>query len=201
MGRKSAIHQSKRKRKQVWAMMSDDAKLASRLHKVISVLGDPEDVKKARSLCGWFQAKGFLTAKQYALGKHLLKVAKGDVEENAVTEPYYVYVISDGNHLKIGYSKEPKRRLKDLQVGNAAHLKLLRAFEVIGMAAAKAHEKTLHRKFKSSRKKGEWFDGSIQDEVVLYFDHHVQMMRDMGADIQVLMETGTFDEMILGDTP
>ena len=161
MSKKSAIRQSKRMRKKVWGMLSEDARIAANLQKAIKFMGNPEDVKKARSLCGWFTAKGFLTSKQKLLASHLLGVSNDHKVTGEASAPYFVYVISDGDNIKIGYAKEPRERLKALQTANSSQLKLVRAFQVKGRSAALAHEKTLHSKFKKHRLRGEWFDGEI----------------------------------------
>ena len=66
-----------------------------------------------------------------------------------------VYFITDGNYIKIGYTKNnSKKRLKQLQTSNANRLFLLGYIE-----GDKTVEKELHNKFSSSivRQNGEWF--------------------------------------------
>jgi hypothetical protein len=55
--------------------------------------------------------------------------------------------------IKIGRSKHPKKRLKELQTGCGTKLKLIAVFEGKG-----SYETTMHDKLKPWRKKGEWFD-------------------------------------------
>lgn len=40
-----------------------------------------------------------------------------------------IYAIGDGNKVKIGYSKNPQKRLKQLQTGQPNKLKLLHTWE------------------------------------------------------------------------
>lgn len=40
-----------------------------------------------------------------------------------------IYAIGDGNKVKIGYSKNPQKRLKQLQTGHPNKLKLLHTWE------------------------------------------------------------------------
>ena len=67
--------------------------------------------------------------------------------------------------IKIGRSKNPEKRLKQLQTGNPNRLKLIATFKGQGWK-----EKLIHEDLKRWRKKGEWFSydcvGSIP--VVLY---------------------------------
>ncbi|MDH5651290.1 MAG: GIY-YIG nuclease family protein [Gammaproteobacteria bacterium] len=70
----------------------------------------------------------------------------------------YTYFIienedNDIHRIKIGFSKEPAKRIKELQTGNSRKLALMGWIET-GDASL---EKRLHKKFKSSRINGEWF--------------------------------------------
>tara|TARA_Y100000310_G_C20334261_1_gene646713 strand:+ start:381 stop:680 length:300 start_codon:yes stop_codon:yes gene_type:complete len=64
--------------------------------------------------------------------------------------------------IKIGRSKDPQKRLKQLQTGNPNKLKLIASFEKEGWK-----EKALHEELSRYRLEGEWFDhaciGSIPD--------------------------------------
>lgn len=75
----------------------------------------------------------------------------------------YIIQSSDAGMIKIGRSIHPDVRLKQLQTGHPAKLKLIHVFENMGYK-----EKYLHECLKSFRKKGEWFDyecvGSIPVE-------------------------------------
>ena len=80
----------------------------------------------------------------------------------------HLYIIQSDKTgaIKIGRSKNPSKRLKQLQTGCPDKLKLLVIFENKGHL-----EKNLHRRLKSykSRRRGEWFDfdcaGSLPDWV------------------------------------
>lgn len=63
-----------------------------------------------------------------------------------------IYFIKGGGFVKIGYSKNPRARLKELQTGNPNKLKLLAT-----MPGTYSTEATLHEMFKSQRAHGEWF--------------------------------------------
>ena len=54
--------------------------------------------------------------------------------------------------IKIGRSKDPQKRLKQLQTGNPNKLKLIAYFEGEGW-----REKLLHEHLSSHRLEGEWF--------------------------------------------
>ncbi|MFJ2854422.1 GIY-YIG nuclease family protein [Streptomyces rubiginosohelvolus] len=67
----------------------------------------------------------------------------------------YLYLISSANSplVKIGWSDNPERRLRDLQTGSPVSLQLLAVFE--GGAVMEAE---LHRRLGDKRRHGEWFD-------------------------------------------
>ena len=54
--------------------------------------------------------------------------------------------------IKIGRSKDPQKRLKQLQTGNPSRLKLIASFKGEGWK-----EKILHENLKKYRLEGEWF--------------------------------------------
>lgn len=62
---------------------------------------------------------------------------------------------SDDGFVKIGRSKNPKSRLKDMQSGNAHKLKIIEVFKNRGHC-----ESALHEQFKHLRVRGEWFEYS-----------------------------------------
>lgn len=68
----------------------------------------------------------------------------------------YVYFIQDGEHgdIKIGWSVDPDRRLRDLRVAHATRSRLRL------LAAIPGHrklERELHERFAPCRGEGEWF--------------------------------------------
>lgn len=68
---------------------------------------------------------------------------------------YYIACCAT-ERLKIGYTRgEPEVRLKQLQTGSAADLRLM-AYH----AGSIEDEKFLHSKFASQRRRGEWFEMS-----------------------------------------
>lgn len=63
-----------------------------------------------------------------------------------------IYFISNKKHVKIGYSKNPYVRLKQLQTAHPTKLKLLGTLE-----GDYNTEKLLHEIFKKNKQQGEWF--------------------------------------------
>lgn len=75
----------------------------------------------------------------------------------------HVYLIqeTENGYYKIGVSKNPKKRVKQLNTGNSSMLKLVMSYE---SEIANKIEKTLHRKYSHLSKEGEWFDLSVSEE-------------------------------------
>tara|TARA_B100000212_G_C27355295_1_gene525577 strand:+ start:1167 stop:1463 length:297 start_codon:yes stop_codon:yes gene_type:complete len=78
----------------------------------------------------------------------------------------HLYIIQSDftGMIKIGRSKNPSKRLKQLQTGNPNKLKLIASFKEMGW-----REKLIHENLKQFRKEGEWFDynciGSIPVDI------------------------------------
>ena len=87
------------------------------------------------------------------------KLIKGDKLDSL----YIIQSDMSGN-IKIGRSKDPQKRLKQLQTGNPNKLKLIAFFEGEGWK-----EKIIHEKLRRYRLKGEWFSydcvGSIPENL------------------------------------
>lgn len=76
-----------------------------------------------------------------------------------------VYIMSDSQgHYKIGYSKDPTRREKELQVGNPNKIRLEGWFKRKNELDAQHYEYYLHDWFEKLRLQGEWFL-ELNDEI------------------------------------
>lgn len=76
----------------------------------------------------------------------------------------YVYLIQslEDSYYKIGVSKHPKKRIKQLQTGNSSELKLIESYQ---SEFAHKIEKALQRRYSYLKKEGEWFELSVENEV------------------------------------
>lgn len=72
----------------------------------------------------------------------------------------YIYIISDGTHVKIGISKSPEKRLKQLQTGHPMKLSLHKVREVPSERVKKL-EAIIHKTCNYRRLKGEWFNMTL----------------------------------------
>lgn len=75
----------------------------------------------------------------------------------------YLIVCRETQTCKIGYSKEPNKRLKQLKTGNANTLELLHVQE-----GTIPQEQAIHKIFAQYRITGEWFQ--YNDDIKLYFN-------------------------------
>lgn len=95
----------------------------------------------------------------------------------------YVYLIQslEDSSYKIGVSKHPKKRLKQLQTGNSAELKLVESYQ---SEHANRIEKSLQRRYSYLKKQGEWFDMSVINEVTF-----LKECNDIEKNIVILKES------------
>jgi len=79
----------------------------------------------------------------------------------------YIYLIQslENSYYKIGVSKHPKNRIKQLQTGNSSELKLI---DIYQSEFAHQIEKALQRRYSYLKKEGEWFDMGISHEITFY---------------------------------
>ena len=101
----------------------------------------------------------------------------------------YVYVISDGEYIKIGKSSgNPAGRLSALQTGNARTLKLLMIISNPQYNGT-IIEQRIHNYYKRQQIKNEWFSIDVLDDMILnsnphkisnneYFIHYRQLWID-----------------------
>ena len=74
---------------------------------------------------------------------------------HGITKKGYVYIITDGDAVKIGQAQDVDRRVSSIQCSNPRSLTVL---EVISTNDMGATEKALHEYFKDYLIQGEWFD-------------------------------------------
>lgn len=86
------------------------------------------------------------------LRKHRGRKAADDPEPTLEPGNFIYFIQSACGHIKIGTSTDPEYRLRELQCGNPQPLKMLGI-----VCGGPRYERWLHRKFKASRVRGEWF--------------------------------------------
>lgn len=69
----------------------------------------------------------------------------------------YIYIVQADRQVKIGYSRDPMKRLSEIQVGTPVHCFIAAQFEVFAEEVL-ACERLLHDFFSGYRLRGEWFE-------------------------------------------
>jgi len=78
---------------------------------------------------------------------------------------HWIYIIGDTESpYKIGFTKDPEKRLSTLQTGNPKKL-TIHYKEQINENEVKFIEKQIHKELKRKKISGEWFDISLDDAI------------------------------------
>lgn len=129
------------------------------LQKIIE--SDSLTAAKAASLMAWYRTHGKWTPKQWAYVQALALKNRVKTLNAKINKPksYYLYAISDGRYVKLGYSCKPRSRLKSMQTGHPQPLELVWTLEA-GSSEAEAAvlERKLHRYCGDFQRRSEWFD-------------------------------------------
>jgi hypothetical protein len=85
-------------------------------------------------------------------------------------------------YYKIGISKNPSKRIEQLQTGNASELKLIAVYptEIYSLI-----ELTLKNRYTVARRRGEWFKLNLEDE-----QSFVNVCKKIEEDIMFLKRNG-----------
>lgn len=114
----------------------------------------------AASLLGHYMEFKSLTYKQDQAARNLiasLSKAKAKRTRRKV-ETHYLYALKAGDMIKLGYSNNVSRRIKDMQTGNPEKIEKLWSTPCgKSIQVAKSNEKKLHRLCKKYKVRGEWF--------------------------------------------
>lgn len=102
-----------------------------------------------------------LTPKQKSLVAALaapLRSEKRRVRAELRRRTHWVYAISDGAFVKIGFATSVAKRMNDLQVANPSELKVEAKIKCERRADAKRLESEIHCACEGHRVRGEWFN-------------------------------------------
>ena len=110
---------------------------------------------------------------EYKRQKQLQKKYPGwsvnDPELDFCDEQLYIIQTDDEEYTKIGISKNPHKRLKQLQTGNPRKLNLMIHYPVEGGDPYRI-EKQIHEHFSRYRVEGEWFQDLDLDKIEKYIE-------------------------------
>mgnify|MGYP003298784138 CR=1 FL=1 len=121
-----------------------------------------------------FQKSPITTARIYTNMSpfFLIKTKKEEIELKNKPKSY-VYLVSDGEYIKIGKATNIANRLNGIQTGNPRKCQVLAAIPCKSGNSASVLENYLHTQYAKFRREGEWFDllGYIDiDDWNFYFD-------------------------------
>ena len=93
------------------------------------------------------------------LDTHFFPYFISRMEEVEETSPKsFVYLITDGNFVKIGVADNIKNRLNGIQTGNPNKCKVICAIPCKDSNSAFSLERKLHWEYRLRKKRGEWYD-------------------------------------------
>lgn len=96
-----------------------------------------------------------------------------------------IYLIASVGKIKIGYSKNPWKRYRQLCTGAASPMALIATVYCYDAPAA---EKFLHNHFKEHRAKGEWFNVGVSEIISAIGDNNLSNMGKPGSSIKKIIE-------------
>lgn len=146
--------------------LSHNQKLIVQLHDVAQNASNIINARDAQSFCDYFVRNGCLTTYMKQRARELIQLHTGkkytsNRKRNRKLKwgEHYLYAISNGQHVKVGFSVNPKRRIATIQTGSALKAKL----EWMKLCAyndkdAYKQEAKLHRRLKPMLVRGEWFE-------------------------------------------
>lgn len=110
----------------------------------------------------------------------------------SVEVPTFVYVMQWQDKIKIGISRDPSKRLRQLQLANPGEVRLLHTKVFSTRPSAIKIERSLHKRFADHRLLGEWFGISSEraikwlerakDPQLHHKDWHPEMPAEIGAE-------------------
>lgn len=155
---------SKRKPK---VKLSENEQFLVSLHAVVK--SGSELASAASSLIGWYMANKFWTEKQLCYVRSIIVRHAGMKAAKRKPRRYWLYAISDGAAVKLGYSSSVGKRLLAMQTGVAQRLAILWKFYVGTVEHhARLCERKLHRACKKHHMRGEWFSNDCMDIVTSF---------------------------------
>ena len=120
----------------------------------------------AASLLEHYMNYKTLSFKQEIAARNLINRSKPRKKKITPKKSYYLYAITNGSEIKIGFSSCIKKRLSSLQTSNSNKLVCLWSYSVgRNRYDATNNEKKLHRLCKDYKIRGEWFESECIDLV------------------------------------
>lgn len=99
----------------------------------------------------------------------------------------YIYLLKsyENGYYKIGLSKNPFNRIKQLQTGNPEKIELIASYKSVNYLKV---ETALHNYFSHSKTINEWFNLSLEDELKF-----IDLCKKFDKNIEILKESHIFN--------
>lgn len=146
--------------------------LAEQLDKIVRYSKNEVHRMDAQEMVLFFVRNGFVPFNLQERAKELVSLNKDICKKIPIKRIYkkhYLYAITDGENIKVGYSVNPEKRLKAMQTGNPNELKLLwKCFVGDDDKQARRQESKLHRRLKRFKIDREWFSHESLEVIQLW---------------------------------
>ena len=131
------------------------------IHQVSKTSKDENHRRDAQAMVDFYVRNGFLPARLQTRAVEIIKLSGRYVtpeQQQHEKRRHYLYAISDGQSLKVGFSVNPGARLKDMQTANPRPLVIAwKTYCASESKEAAYQEKKLHRYLIKYSIRGEWF--------------------------------------------
>lgn len=178
---------------------SKKQKIIEQIHKVSEFATCNIQKRDAREMMMFYVRNGYLPSRLEKRAKELiaLNIQEVCLPVKRISERHYLYAISNGQQLKVGYSINPKDRLKRLQTGNSTKLKIVwQTYVSEDDKEARRQEKKLHRALQRYSIRGEWFSiGGMEVLDKWIVKNHETKQEQQGLDMQAELDSQFFAMM------
>ena len=128
--------------------------------------------RDAGEMVEFYIRNGFLPTQMKMRAREIIGIDMPEApkqEKQARLGRHYLYAVMGEGRMKLGYSTNPKGRLRSLQVASCDTLKLVwQTYAGDDENEAKRQEKKLHRTVRQFRIKGEWYDPKCLYQVKMF---------------------------------
>jgi hypothetical protein len=168
-----------------------------KLDRIAKKSRDENHRRDAAEMVAFYIRNGYLPARLTNRAIELTSINKDVCKRSTVekkSQRFYLYAISDGEMVKVGYSVNPKSRLKTMQVGNPRKIEIVwRKYCASSTKEAIKQERKLHRAISGHSIRGEWFSIGAMNRILKW--------RVMGYSAKIEEESIALDEELISSVP
>ena len=107
-----------------------------------------------------------------------------------INHSHFCYLVYDCTNVKIGIAVDPHKRLKQLQTGSSAELRLLGIIGFDSQADARYVERILHKKCGEHSVRGEWFafDPTVEEFFAYAVNRGLAWAPAKGCEVEFVVD-------------